>query len=156
MTSQVKWLSNVQCRMIKLGKGKNMKTIYTHILLICLLALGALQAKALNYQNTYHGLGQIVVYDNETTTDSPIMPFYTTSAYADKWATEEFRLNRDGSVNEGVYTSDYKNSSGPRRVKDPDDDEDDQYNGPLGDALIPLMLLAMAFIAIRLYRRRKA
>ena len=127
-----------------------MKTTYTHILLICLLALGALQAKALNYQNTYQPF----------TYDMPQVAFRSTSAYSTQWTEQEnTMLNSDGTVNESMYTTSRNNApGGPRRIINPDDDdEDDKENGlPLGDALIPLMLMAVTFIAIRLYRRRKA
>ena len=136
--------------MIKLEKGKNMKTTYTHILLICLLALGAMQAKALNYQNTYQ----------PSTYDMPQVAFRSTSAYSSQWTEQDnTMLNSDGSVNEEAYTTSRNNApGGPRRIINPDEeDEDDKENGtPLGDVLFPLMLMALAYIVIRLYRRRKA
>lgn len=149
MISRVKWLSNVQCRMINLEKGKNMKTTYTHILLICLFALGAMQAKALNYQNTYQ----------PSTYDMPQVTFQSTSAYSYQWSEMQqttSTLNSDGTVNESTYLAEQENtSSGPRRVGGqsgtPGQGGDKQ---PLGDVLFPLMLMALGYFVIR--RRRSA
>jgi hypothetical protein len=51
-------------------------------------------------------------------------------------------------------------SKGPRRAKKEDDgrpgDWTDPYKDPLGDAMIPLALLAVAYALARVYRRKRA
>ena len=51
-------------------------------------------------------------------------------------------------------------SQGPRRAKKEDDgrpgDWTDPYKDPLGDAMIPLALLAVAYALARVYRRKRA
>ena len=46
----------------------------------------------------------------------------------------------------------------PRRIINPDDDDDDDVeNGtPVGDAMLPLLLLAIAYMAIRFGRNRRS
>lgn len=45
--------------------------------------------------------------------------------------------------------------SGPRRVSENDGDEDIPFPDPIGDALLPLALLACAYILIRATRKKK-
>ena len=61
----------------------------------------------------------------------------------------------------GTYTP--ANASGPRRAKKDDwDDEDfnesqeDPFKTPLGDAAVPLMLLALAYVCVRAFRKKRA
>lgn len=65
-------------------------------------------------------------------------------------------LNNDGTVNSEVYGIGRKEVSGPRRVTpNPDVDPNDPGNVPLGDAALPLLLLAMGYMMFRLGSRRK-
>jgi len=62
-------------------------------------------------------------------------------------------LNADGTAAyEGATYSPAKAPGGPRRIGNPG--ETDDGNEPLGDALIPLTLLALAYIIIRAARRK--
>ena len=136
----------------------------TKILVIanCLLVIGLLwtlgvvQASAVDYQTKYKG----TMYNVQSTTSygvaAPSATFQSTSAYASPEWAEQPMLNSDGTVNEGVYMAGQNNApSGPRKAKDPDDDDDDRYNGPIGDALLPLALLACAYAIYKVSRRRK-
>lgn len=144
-----------------------MKTTKFYILLIGLLLAGIAQAKAPTYQNTYKPLYKQSTYGVSTTATAPSSTFQSTSAYYKQREGEENQsiLNADGSVNAEVYMGNANNPAkvGPR--KDPvapppnpgdPDEEEDEGNVPLGDVLFPLMLMAVAFIAVRIYRRRKA
>ena len=136
----------------------------TKILVIanCLLVIGLLwtlgvaQASAVNYQTKYKGTMYNVQSPISYGAAAPAATFQSTSAYASPEWTEESTLNSDGSVNEEVYMAGQNNApSGPRKAKDPDDDENDPYNGPIGDALIPLMLCMCAYAIYKVSRRRK-
>ena len=125
-----------------------MKTTQRNIILICLFALASV-ASAVEYK--------------PFTNSASVMPtaqFRSTSVYADQWAKDDIQsmLNVDGSVNSAAYMGGQDNSSGgPRRVGGQSGTPGGGgVQQPLGDALIPLMLMAAAFVAIRVYRRRKA
>ena len=134
-----------------------MKRNTLSILLIALLALGAMQASAVNYQTKYKG----TMYNVQSTTSfgvaAPAATFRSTSAFSSPEWAEESTLNSDGTVNEGAYMSSASNApSGPRRVGGhsgtPGQGEVKQ---PLGDAALPLMLRACAYARYKVSRRRK-
>ena len=134
-----------------------MKRNTLSILLIALLALGAMQASAVDYQTKYKG----TMYNVQSTASygavAPATTFQSTSTYASPEWAEQPMLNSDGTVNEGAYMSSASNApSGPRRVGGhsgtPGQEGDKQ---PLGDALIPLALLACAYAIYKVSRRRK-
>ncbi|MBR1556469.1 MAG: hypothetical protein IJ647_01715 [Prevotella sp.] len=153
------------------------------LLLTCLLALGAMQAWAVNYGTNYrkptpfsstHRMATGRSYQS-TGTDMTTT-FHSTSAYSSALSSQETAnpmLNTDGSVNESNYIG------RPRRVIVTPDDGDDgdepdegegggdnkegeggdhNWNGsdqPLGDVLLPLTLLACAYAIYKVSRRRK-
>lgn len=134
-----------------------MKRNTLSILLIALLALGAMQASAVDYRNSYRGIQNPDYSIQAVSVTAPVATFQSTSAYASSEWAEESTLNSDGTVNEGAYMSSASNApSGPRRVGGqsgtPGQGGDKQ---PLGDALIPLFLLAIAYGGWRFLRRRK-
>lgn len=135
-----------------------MKRNTLSILLIVLLALGAMQASAVDYRNSYRGIQNSDYRAQTISVTAPAAMFQSTSAYASPEWAENPMLNSDGTINEEAYMSGRNNApGGPRRIVNPDgDDEDDKENGlPLGDALIPLFLLAIAYGGWRFLRRRK-
>lgn len=139
-------------------KRNTMKRNTLSILLIALLALGAMQASAVEYRNCYRSMQNMEYRAQTVSVSAPAATFQSTSAYASEEWAENPMLNSDGTINEGAYMGGRNNApGGPRRIVNPDDeDEDDKENGtPLGDALIPLFLLAMAYGGWRFLRRRK-
>ncbi len=146
---------------------RNSIVILAAILLPALM--GAAQAGAVEYKSTYRGIRTQPVYGIATTAAAPSATFQSTSAYSGQWSSEPSStlLNSDGSVNSGAYMS-----SGPNRAKKADDDNDgydddtgmpvnpvigggDGGNTPLGDVLLPLTLLACAYVTYKVSRRRK-
>lgn len=127
-----------------------------HILSIaCLLVLGTTQAQAVRYKPYTSTSCVNQRYDAAVT---PTIGFSSTSAYAtDDWNKSTTpMLNADGSVSAGAYMGEQV-VSGPHRIDNPDkEDEDDTENGldePIGDAILPLLLMAAAFC---LMRRKRA
>lgn len=139
---------------------RNSIVILTVILLPALMC--AAQAGAVEYKSTYRAT-QNTNYRMQSVAPAaataPAATFQSTSAYSDQWSGEQpsTLLNSDGSVNTGAYMG-----GGPRRAKkdeinnpgDPDEEEDGG-NTPLGDAIIPLALLACAYAIYKVSRRRK-
>lgn len=132
------------------------------------------QAKATTYQNTYKPAYHQSVYSMPAITSSPTAPsvvFNSTSTYSMQEVEQQSILNEDGTINERNYVR----GSRPRRIGSPDDDDepdegegggsnnsgqggDNNWNGsdvPLGDTLIPLFLLALAYAIYKVSRRRK-
>lgn len=120
---------------------------------LLLMLSGTAQATAVSYTNSYQPSVasyqlSAVGYQGAT---APSATFQSTSAYADQWSqdTQQSMLNADGSVNTGAYMT-----SGPRRAKmggpgTPGGPLDPTTQQPLGDAVLPLLLLAAAYIVLR-------
>ena len=138
-------------------KAQNiMKSLVIAIILIA----GAAQVSAVTYQTKYKGS----MYNVQSPTSygaAPAATFQSTSTYASPEWAEQPMLNSDGTVNEGAYMG------GPRRLGEgtpqpgsgtqpgtPGNPEDENQQ-PLGDALIPLALLACAYAIYKVSRRRK-
>ena len=140
------------------------------LIITTLLALGTMQAAAVNYLNSYRGIQNTGYRVQTVSVTAPAATFRSTSAFSSPEWAEQPMLNSDGSVNERVYIG------GPRRViGSPDDDDepdegegggsngegqggDNNWNGsdmPLGDAALPLALLACAYAIYKVSRRRK-
>ena len=161
-------------------KGKIMETMKKNMLrnmmIVVLLALaGAMQATAVNYKNTYRGV-QSTQYGVQSTvgyqqsaagiqTTAPSATFQSTSSYSGQWNqdAQQSMLNADGTVNADAYGVGRTNV-GPRRSGSgsgynpgtPDDDEEEEgEQQPLGDALLPLMLLACAYLIVRATRKEE-
>ena len=149
-----------------------MKTIMRNTKLVMILAflpalLSAVQAQAVDYKSTYKGVRyeqpcQHVEYKVATTATAPMAGFQSTSAYSGQFSTgEQFTLNSDGTVNSAAYGIGSRHLGSIRRTEsninnpdDPDDDEEDDGNVPLGDAVLPLLMMSLAFCGY-LYLRRK-
>ena len=130
-----------------------MKHIVYILSIACLLVLSTTQAQAVDYKPYTSTSCVNQRYDAAA---APTIGFTSTSAYAtDDWTNPTTpMLNADGSVSAGAYMAEQV-VSGPHRIVNPDlDDEDDTENGtPLGDAILPLLLMAAAFC---LMRRKRA
>lgn len=143
-----------------------MKTTLKNIVAILIMALlpallGAAQAGAVNYRNSYQQSAisyQSSGFGIATTATAPTATFQSTSAYSDQWTEQSSMLNSDGSVNSGAYMT-----SGPNRAKmggpsgpgTPTDPLDPTTQQPLGDGLWALMLCACAYAIYMVSRRRK-
>lgn len=132
-------------------------------LLLCMSALwGVAQATAVDYTNSYKQSAisyQSSGYNVSATATAPTATFQSTSAYSGQWSEQSSMLNNDGSVNSGAYMT-----SGPRKAPGggpgsspgtPGGQLDPNAQQPLGDAVLPLLLLAMGYMMCRLGRRRK-
>lgn len=130
-----------------------MKHIVYILSIACLLVLGTTQAQAVRYKPYTSTSCANQRYDAAVT---PTIGFTSTSAYAtDDWTNPTTpMLNADGSVSAGAYMAEQV-VSGPHRAPatgtpDGDLNEDDQQLGvPLGDAILPLLLMAAAFCLMR-------
>ena len=149
-----------------------MKTIMRNTKLVMILAflpalLSAEQAQAVDYKSTYKGVRyeqprQHVEYKVAATATAPMAGFQSTSGYSSQFSTgEQFTLNSDGTVNSAAYGIGSRHLGSIRRTEsninnpsDPDDDEEDDGNVPLGDAVLPLLMMSLAFCGY-LYLRRK-
>lgn len=154
-------------------KGKIMETMKKNMLrnmmIVVLLALaGAMQATAVNYKNTYRGV-QSTQYGVQSTvgyqqsaadiqTVAPSATFQSTSSYSRQWNqdAQQSMLNADGTVNADAYGVGRANV-GPRRAPGTptDEDEEEEEQQPIGDALLPLMLLACAYLIVRATRKEE-
>lgn len=148
-----------------------MKTTLKNIVAILVMALlpallGAAQVGAVEYKNSYQQ--SVVGYQPSgfgiaTTATAPTATFQSTSAYSGQWTEQSSMLNSDGSVNAGAYMT-----SGPNRAKmggpgggpgsspgTPGGQLDPNAQQPLGDVLMPMMLLVCAYAIYKVSRRRK-
>ena len=157
-----------------------MKTILRNTKLVMILAflpalLSAAQAQAVTYQtkykNAYQGAYVQTPGNASATTASPSVGFQSTSAFSDQFGNgEQSMLNSDGTVNDEAYGVGSRHPGSIRRVDGNNDgyddvtglpvnpivDPNDPGNVPLGDALLPLMLIACAYAGVRSFRRKRA
>lgn len=132
-----------------------MKHIVYILSIACLLVLSTTQAQAVDYK-PYTGTSCVNQrYDAAVT---PTIGFTSTSAYAtDDWTNPTTpMLNADGSVSAGAYMGEQVVSGPHKAPGTPGGDlnqDDQQVNPPLGDALLPLLVCALLYI---LARRRKS
>lgn len=137
-----------------------MHHIFKISLVACLLVLGIAQAQAVSYTPTRtRPIYQQALTGEMYTTSSSSMPttvsFHSTSAYSsDKWTESTTPLiNADGSINSETYVK-------PRRLGESEEDEPEggqtgtpgqggNNQQPVGDAVLPLLLMAAAFCLLR-------
>lgn len=149
-----------------------------HLMMVitCMALLGAMQVMAV----TYEPQKPLKRYSHPMpvmTATAPTATFQSTSSLPTSGSvyTTTPALNENGTVNEEAYGVGRRNVSGPRRVGGPgsvgnEDDEggggsglnqesqnDNSENGsPIGDAVLPLLLCALAFCGVLYMRKRKA
>lgn len=135
------------------------QNIMRSLVIAIILMAGIAQVQAVNYQTKYKGTRYNVQSTTSFGAAAPAATFRSTSAFSSPEWAEQPMLNSDGTVNEGAYMGGKNNAPGPRR--DPTapnpgvDEENDEGNVPLGDALLPLALLACAYAIYKVSRRRK-
>ena len=139
-----------------------MKTTNLYRILICLLAfVGTVHATAATYQNTYQPTYQSSVYTAPMTATAPTVTFQSTSAYSVRWTNRQDQpmLNMDGSVNGDSYGIGRKPGLRKEGREDGEGNTGTPGQGgikqPLGDAVLPLLLMALAFMAYVALRRKK-
>ncbi len=134
-----------------------MKHIVYILSIACLLVLGTKQAQAVDYKPY---TGSSCVNQRMDAAAAPTIGFTSTSAYAtDDWTNPTTpMLNADGSVSAGAYMGGPRKAGpggtgpggntvvGPGTPGGPLNPNEQQ---PLGDALLPLLLMAAAFCLIR-------
>ena len=127
-----------------------------------LLLAGTVQA--VDYKNSYRKdryafSGQQSTISIQTMATAPTAGFQSTSAYSGQWKNESATpmLNADGSINNDVYMSSNNRPGSIRRITNPDEEnEDDKENGtPIGEGLLVLMALALAYACVRKLRRER-
>lgn len=138
------------------------QNIMRSLVIVIILMAGIAQVQAVNYRNSYRKPTPVPFLKEggiNQSTQAPAATFRSTSAFSSPEWAEQPMLNSDGSVNEGAYMSGRSDApSGPRRIGsigNPEEDENDPGNVPLGDAALPLMLLACAYAIYKVSRRRK-
>jgi len=137
----------------------NMRKLFV-IMTMVLAAAVALPAMAVEFREQKTDF-RTQTSDFRSQSPTPAASFRSTSVMTTSGSMYSANpsLNADGTaVYKCASYSPAQAPSGPRRViGNPDgDDEDDTENGsPLGDALLPLMLLACAYLIIRMARRRR-
>ena len=134
-----------------------------YILMVLMLALMGVQANAVEYP-VYKPSGRQVAGPAFTPATAPNATFQSTSTMSAGSGSSTFcsTLNADGTVNEEAYGVGRRNV-GPRKTEtntgidppDDDDDDDDENGTPIGDAVLPLMLLACAYMCLRTFLKRK-
>lgn len=136
-----------------------MRTTLKNMLIIVLLVLsGTMQAVAVNYKNNYHGVYKQEYQVRSVSATAPTTTFQSTSAYSSQWNQDEQQsmLNADGTVNNEAYMSALPGNSIRRAPGTPGGTLDPNAQQPLGDALLPLMLLALAYTSMRALFKKRA
>lgn len=154
-------------------KDMKMKTIRVMMMAVLLVLLGTMQAAAVEYKNSYQRQGSMNSHSQPVSlTRTAMMPnaaFQSTSTMSFSTRTEaENTLNANGTVNAGAYGIGNNNvSGGPRKTSssggidppggndDVDDDDDDENGTPIGDAVLPLVMLACAYAGYKVRVRRE-
>ena len=165
---QVKQLNNIEKEMSNIMKS-TMRNVSTVIILALLPALvGAAQVGAVDYKITYKGQTEERNNGYIMQTTAPAVSFQSTSVYATQENSEEQPsiLNTDGTVNEAAYTGNSRlRRPGSVRTEEREggtgtagegDIKDKQTDTPIGDAVVPLMLLACAFGMFVYFRRKRS
>lgn len=131
-----------------------MKALRYLLSMIAVVSVLAVSAQTPRYGTLYKGQGFAYVYASAQF--GPDMPTVTMGSTNSEYMQTGSKL--PSAVQTGVVTTydseqepSHRNYSGPRRVRP--DDWVDPY--PIGDAAVPLMLLAMAYMAVRIMRKRK-
>ena len=135
-------------------------------MMIVAVALMALPVLAQNYGNPYKPATQNGMH--QVGTPVPAASFQSTSAMSGSGSTYSANptLNNDGTAAYNGASSPAKAPGGPHRAPDtvnPDDDDAPEGHetrpddpNPLGDAVLPLLLMALAFCGYVYFRKRKA
>ena len=132
---------------------RNIVVVMTVILTVL---TGTVQVAAVEYKNSYQPssvMGQNFAAANQM--EAPSTGFQSTSSTmmnSGSAYSANPTLNEEGMATyDGASYSPAKAPSGPHKVAPKDGDED--Y--PIGDAVLPLLLLAGVYLSVRVFLRRK-
>lgn len=141
------------------------------MVITCMALLGAMQVMAVTYvpQKPLKRYSQPMPV---LTATAPTATFQSTSSLPTSGSvyTTTPALNADGTVDEEAYGVGRKNVSGPRRVgggaspggegggglNDQSSGDESENGTPIGDAVLPLLLMSLAFCGVVYLRKRKA
>ena len=149
--------------MRKEERTMKMMKVMNSIMIVALLMTGVVQAQAVDYKSTYKGQNRTIQqteYKVASTTTAPSATFQSTSTMP-VMSVGESMLNEDGSVNAEAYgvgqdgTAQAPGRGHIRKITNPDAEDDDDVENPLGDVFWPLMLLALAYLSLRVLLKRK-
>lgn len=118
---------------------KNMKRVVMIIMAVALVSLPTMAQKFKEHD-------QKSVQFQSTSTMAPVNSQYSAQPM----------LNEDGMAYNPATQTSTRSGSGPRKLPGMPDNSEYQDNTPLGDAVLPLMLMALAFCGIVALRRRRA
>ena len=159
---------SVECLMFR-GRKTIMKTTMKikvmgyRLWVIGMIALLPALAAAVEYKSSYRG---VAVSNQQSAisiqTTAPSVSFQSTSAYSRQWNGESTTpmLNSDGSVNGDAYLNGPNNVSGIRKAPGaggpgtPGGELDPNAQQPVGDGLWILTLCALAYLIVRVSRKR--
>lgn len=143
---------------------KGYRLIAIGLLAVLPALMGAWQAQAVTYKNSYNGGISHQPSSINYQAPAAITSFQSTSAYSGQWNGQTSMLNADGSVNSEAYMG---QSNGPLKAPGggsgpggngpgtPGGDLDPTTQQPLGDAVLPLLLMALAYALHSLVLRRR-
>ncbi len=131
-----------------------MRKFMVTMMAILAVLLSTVQVAAVEYKNTYKGQQ---MEQADVTVATPSAAFQSTSTLPSSGSSFSANpgLNEDGTATyEGASYSPAQvpNGSGPRKSGTPGSGTNQQ---PLGDAVLPLLLLALAYLSTRVFLRRK-
>lgn len=140
---------------------KAMKRNILAIVMMAVLLTLTCTAHAVEYKTTYTGRKQQPAYMYSAASTAPVATFRSTSAYSGQWSqtSQTSMLNSDGSVNTEAYGMEPSNPAGKhlRKITNPDGEDDDDVENPLGDGLLALLLCALLYIIrVRKHKERLA
>jgi len=128
-----------------------------YILMVLMLALIGVQSDAINYP-VYQPSGRQVAGPAFTPATAPNATFQSTSAMPAGSGSSTFcsTLNADGTVNEEAYGVGSQDAPKIRRAGGQSGTPGQSgIQQPLGDAMLPLTLLACAYMCLRAFLKRK-
>ena len=132
------------------------KTLRYLLSMIAVVSVLGVSAQTPRYGTLYKGQGSAYVYASAQFV--PDMPTATIGSTNSEYMQTGSTL--PSAIKTGVVTTydseqepSHRNFSGPRRERP--GDNTDPMKDPIGDAVVPLMLLAMAYMAVRIMRKRR-
>lgn len=132
---------------------KRLSLIIGKIAVIGLLAMMPIMVSAVQYKNTYQPVGAFNQGGAQFRATAPSATFQSTSAMQGSGSAYSSNpmLNSNGIATLDGSETPAQAPSGPRKASVFDDDDEDM---PIGDAVLPLLLLAGMYLIIRVARRR--